>query len=259
MKIAVMSPSRDQGITTVSVLLGLTLAQTQGQSVCLTHSGMDSFSLDSYLGISKYNDKTKSITQIIRLLETHAISGNDIADYCTKIENNFELLNTAAPDVNGEESAKLLKFVIPNLNHDIVITDVKTELWEETTQQTLQTADVVIIVLSQNIQTVKKLEAWKASEYYAAIRGKPTMYIINKFDGYVSSFRDFTKQAGLKHIQCCKISYSPYIKRTANLGKLHTLLPYIIERDVRVCELNNDLKECMQVIMAHMGKRCNWR
>ena len=85
------------------------------------------------------------------------------------------------------------------------------------------------------------------------------MYVINKFDGYVSAFPDFTKQAGIKHIQCCKLSYSPFIKKTANLGKLHTILPFILDRDVRVCELNNDLKECMQVITAHMGVKCNWR
>jgi cellulose biosynthesis protein BcsQ len=259
MKIAVMSPSRDQGITTASILLGLTLAQTQGLSVCLTHSGLDNSSLEAYLGISKYNDKTKSITQIIRLLESHAIAGDEIADYCTKIENKFEILNTAAPNIDKEESAKLLKFIIPNLKHDIVITDVETELWEETTKQIIQTADVIIIVMSQNIHTINKLEAWRESEYYNCIRGKPTMYIINKFDGYVSAFRDFTKQARLKHMQCCKISYSPFIKKTANMGKLHTIIPYILERDVRVCELNNDLKECMQVIKAHMGERSNWR
>ena len=259
MRIAILSPSRDQGITTVSIILGLTFAQTQGMRVCLTICGMDNSSLEAYLGISKYDDKTKSITQIIRLLESNSISGDDIVDYCTKIEERFEVLNTSAPNVDRDESAKLLKFVIPNLSHDVVITDVQTELWEETTQETIKTADVVIIVLSQNIHTVNKLHAWRESEFYHSIRSKPTVHIINKYDGYVSAFRDFTKQTGLKHIQCCKLSYSPFIKRTANLGKLYTILPYILERDARVCELNLDLKECMQVMMAHMGERCSWR
>ncbi len=259
MKIAVLSPSRDQGITTVSALLGQALAQTQGLTVCLTHSGLENYDLESYLGQKNKEDKTRSITQLIKLLETNSINGNVIDEFCTQIVHNFEFLNTVTTNISREVSSKLLKTVIPNANHDIVITDIVTELWEDSTQQVIQLADIVIIVLTQNLNSIKKLEKWKKSDFYDFLKGKPTMYIVNKYDSYISSFRDYTKKLYLKHIQCCKISYSPFICRTANLGQLQTLLPYIIKKDTRVCGLNNDIRECMQVIMAHMGEQFNWR
>jgi len=259
MKIAVMSPSRDQGITTVSILLGQALAQTQGLTVCLTHSGLQNNALESYLGQKNIVDKTKSISQLIKLLESNSIGGNDVGEFCTQIVHNFDFLNTVETNINDEVSARLLKFIIPNVKHDVVITDIVTELWENTTQQVIQLADIVIIVLSQNLLTVEKFNAWKESEYYNLLKGKPIMYVINKYDGYISAFRDYTKKSSLKHVQCCKISYSPFICKTANLGQLQTLLPYIIQKDLRVCELNNDIRECMQLIMAHMGEQFNWR
>lgn len=259
MKIAVMSPSRDQGITTVSILLGQALAQTQGLTVCLTHSGLQNTALESYLGQKNIKDKTKSITQLIKLLESNSINGNVIGEFCTKIVHNFEIINTDATNINVEVNAHLLKAVIPNVKHDIVITDIVTELWENTTQQVIQLADIVIVVLTQNLLTVNKFENWKESEFYSLLKDKPIMYVINKYDSYISAFRDYTKKASLKHIQCCKISYSPFICRTANLGQLQTLLPFVIEKDIRVCQLNNDIRECMQVIMAHMGEQFNWR
>jgi cellulose biosynthesis protein BcsQ len=259
MKIAVMSPSRDQGITTVSILLGQALAETQGLTVCLTYSGLQNTPLESYLGLKSTGDRTKSVTQLMKLLESNSISGNDIGEFCSKIAHNFDFLNTVNLDKNDEDNIKLLKFIIPNVNHDIVITDITTELWEPATQQVIELSDIVLIVLTQNATTAEKLNVWRSSGYCRLLKGKPIMYVVNKYDGYISAFKEYTRKYSIKHKQCCKISYSPFICRTANLGQLHTLLPYIVKRDIRVCELNSDIRECMQLLMAHMGEQFSWR
>ncbi|WP_105614124.1 hypothetical protein [Vallitalea okinawensis] len=259
MKIAVISPGRRQGATTVSVLLGVALAQTQNLRVCLTHTGTYSESINTFLGLKEIQDKTRSLTQVIKLLEANAISGEEISDYCIKLGANLDIINTASHALSQADSDRLLSFVLQNLKHDVVITDVTTEFYEETTQGVIDSSDLVIMVLTQAKDILKKFELWRQSNYYKKLQDKGLIFIVNQYDPYVGAFRDMTKHLGLKHRRCCKIAYSPFIKRTGNQGKLHTILPYIMDKDVRVIELHNDIKECLHVITANLGMPMDWR
>ncbi|MDQ0885046.1 cellulose biosynthesis protein BcsQ [Paenibacillus sp. V4I9] len=260
MKIAIISPDRKQGGTTISVMLALALAQTQNLTTCLTYTGNDNKAVASFLGLKTLEDKTRSLTQVIKLLEANAISGDEISDYCLKLPGvpNLQIIDTASDTISNEDNTKLLKFVIENLNHEMVITDVATEIYDEITRSVIDNSDLVVMVLTQSRDVADKLKYWESVGVMDYLNKKGLVFIFNQFDPYVEAFRDTTKRINLRHRRCAKISYNAFIKRTSNMGKLQTILPYIIDKDPRVIELNNDLKECLMIILANLGRKTIW-
>lgn len=260
MKIAVISPDRRQGGTTVSVLLALALAQTQNYRTCLTYTGNDNLSIMGCLGLKPFEDKTRNLTQVIKLLEAHAISGEEISDYCIKVPGvpNLQIIDTASDTISDEDNSKLLKFVIENLHHEIVITDVATEIYDDITRAVIDQSDLVVMVLTQSRDIGNKLKYWETAGVLEYVNNKGLVFIFNQYDPYVEAFRDTTKRMGLRHRRCAKISYNPFIKKTGNQGKLQTILPYILKKDPRVIELNNDLKECLMTVLANLGRKTVW-
>lgn len=260
MKIAVISPDRRQGNSTISALLAVTIAQTQNLTTCLTYTGNHNHSLSNYLGIKSLEDKTRNLTQIIKLLEASAITSQEIQDYFLKVPNvdNLQIIETASDNISDENNSKLLKFVIENLNHQVVITDVTTEIYDEATQNVIDSSDLIIMTLTQSKEVGDKLVAWESKGILDYLNKKGLVYIFNKFDPHVDAFRNSTKKLNLKHRRCAKLSYNPFIKKTSNIAKLQSIVPYILDKDPRVIELNNDLKECMLVILSNLGRRTIW-
>jgi len=260
MRIAVISPDRKQGCTTVSILLALALSHTQNIPTCLTYTGNSNLSLAGAIGLKPAEDKTRNLTQVIKLLEANAITGEEIQDYCIKIPGvtNLQLMDTASDTISDEDNTKLLKFVIGNMNHDIVITDVATEIYDDVSRAVIDNSDLIVMVLTQSKDVRERLQYWEAAGILEQLNQKGLVFIFNHFDPYVEAFRDTTKRMGLRHRRCAKISNNAFIRRTANMGKLQTILPYILSKDPRVIELNNDLKECLLVVLANLGRRMSW-
>ncbi|WP_268624608.1 hypothetical protein [Paenibacillus alvei] len=260
MRISVITPDRKQGGTTVSVLLALALAQTQQLTTCLTYAGNDNKSISSFLGLKAIEDRTRNLTQVIKLLEASAISGDEIQDYCLKVPGvpNLQIIDTASETISDEDNAKLFKFVMENLNHEIIITDVVTEIYDEITKSVLENSDLIVMVLTQSKDVGDRLKDWESAGIMKELNHKGLIYIFNQYDPYVEAFRDTTKRMRLRHRRCAKISYNAFIRRTSNMGKLQTILPYILAKDPRVVELNNDLKECVMTVLANLGRRTTW-
>ncbi len=261
MRICVISPDRRQGNSTVSALLAASLAQTQNYSTCLTFSGSHNHSLESMIGLQTVEDKTRNLSQILRLLESNAISEEDVRDYCVQVPviPNMQFIDTTSETVSEEDSSKLLQYVVSHLSHEIVITDVTTEIYDDVTKMIIEQSDLVVMVLTQSKDVWEKLAFWKQSGWMEMLNKKGLLYIFNQFDAYVDAFRDTTKKLGLRHNRCAKISYNPFIKRMGNMGKLQSIVPYILDKDPRVIELNHDLKECLMVILANLGRRTAWK
>ncbi|WP_239617494.1 hypothetical protein [Cohnella mopanensis] len=260
MNIAVISPDRRQGGTTISVLLAVALAQTQNLSTCLTYTGNNNKAMAGVLGLKSTEDMTRNLTQVIKMLEANAISRDEIQDYCIKVPNvpNLQVIETASETVSYEDSAKLIRFAIESLNHEIVITDVTTEIYDEVTQSVIDNADLIIMVLTQSKDVGDKLAYWETAEVIKHLNAKGLVYVFNQYDPYVEAFRETTKRLGLRHRRCAKISYNPFIRRTSNRGNLQSILSFILDKDPRVIELHNDLKECIMMILANLGRKTVW-
>ncbi|THF74756.1 hypothetical protein [Cohnella fermenti] len=259
MRISVLSPDRKQGGTTLGIMLALAMAQTQSYTTCLTYTG-NSPTMANFLGIRAAADKTRNLTQVIKLLEASAISGDEIMDYCLKVPGvpNLQIIDTAADRISAQDNAKLVKFVIENLNHEIVITDIGTEIYEDISRSVIDNSDLIVMVLSQSKETGDKLKTWESAGVMDILNRKGVVFVFNQYDPYVEAFRNTTKRLGLRHRRCAKLGYNPFIKRTSNIGKLQTILPFIMNKDPRVIELHNDLKEIVLTVLSNLGKKTVW-
>lgn len=258
MKIAVVSPAHKQGASCVSALIALAFAKTQDKHVCLTYTGSNK-EISNYLGLSsEYTDKTRTASQIAELLKVNAIKPDDLAEYCEKVGNNLDLLKTEINYLDSIDSSKLMEFLVGSLPHEIVITDITTDIFEDVTKKVIEKSDMVLIVTTQDGKVNEKLKAWMASEHFKLAQSKGTLLIVNKFSSIVGNMKPYNKM-GFKSSRLAKIHYNPFIIKTANMGQLGTLMDYIVNKDSRVIELNQDIKELLQVICANAGFKAQWK
>lgn len=270
MNISFISPDRRQGVTTTSLLVALALARTQNTTVTYTYTGDSSSSLETFLGVEAETDITRSINQLVKLMESNIVKEDEIENYCTKIPDvkNFMVLNSASSTISPEENNDLVKMAIKNLNTDYVVTDVTTEIFEDVTKEVIEESDLIVMVLTQSRDIWKKVKIWEEALWDPSKEDSPTImeklnskgliFIFNRYDSYVEAFRSTTKNFNIKHRRCCKITQNPYITRMSNIGKLDQIIEYVIEKDYRVIELNNDLFECVTVIQTNLGRRTLW-
>lgn len=257
MKIAIYSPVRRQGSTSLSILLGTALAAKTTLKTCLTYTGTESDTFNMFLGLRQYADRTKSINQMIKMLQANAISGEDISDYLHKVVENIDLMHTSSDKTKKEESEILLSYILSHLPHNLVITDVNSEPYEETTQKVLGEADLVVVVLSQGVDVIDKFKRWKESSYFPD--PSKVVYVINRYDANVSAIRNVCKLIGVKYNKVAKLSMNPMIRKQSNEGKLGDLMTYILERDIRVIELANDMRDIALLVGGNLGIRINWK
>ncbi|GKX28630.1 hypothetical protein SH1V18_11100 [Vallitalea longa] len=256
MKVAVYSPVRRQGCTTLSVLLGSAIAQISNMKVCLTYTGTESDSYNIALGLNQIEDRTKSLTQVIRMLEANSITGKEVNDYLTPLTDNLDIMQTSSDYITTEESGKLLTFVLNNLTHELILTEINSEPYEDSTKAILSNADIVVVLLSQGMDVINKYKAWKKSELFP----DPTkvVYAMNYYDPNISALRDVAKIMGIKPNKIVKITNNPFIKKMTNLGSLHKLMPYIYNKDIRVISLNSDVRDLCYLVMSNLGIKIDW-
>ena len=61
--------------------------------------------------------------------------------------SQLQIIDTASETISDEDNTKLLKFVMENLNHEIVITDVATEIYDENTRSVIDNSDLIVMFL----------------------------------------------------------------------------------------------------------------
>ena len=94
MKIAVVSPADRCGATVATLMMGYTMAYTQGRTVRLCYTG-ENRAIKRYVGRdSTDRDVTRTISQVSKLLEAHAIPPEDLGDYCLKMGTNIDLMDS---------------------------------------------------------------------------------------------------------------------------------------------------------------------
>lgn len=255
MRISVISPVPHGGTTTASMFLAQSLAHTQSLSVMLTYTGTNR-RLCEYMGVSSMDDKTRSISQVVKLMESRAIGPEDLYDYSLKLYPNMNIMDTADPTLSDEDNAKLISYVFKNIKSDICICDISDEIYSETTQELFEVSDIVAIVIQPDRYSYDMFRRWRESEYWP--KKANIMVIVNNYNEEVAALRDISKQLGIPHVNVCKIHYNPYIMKYSNTGESLTMMPYVVQRDPRVIELNTDFKEMTQYVVSNLGIRFKW-
>lgn len=256
MKIAVVSPADRCGTTVATLLMGYTMAYTQGRTVRLCYTG-ENRAIKRYVGRdSTERDATRTISQVSKLLEAHAISPEALGDYCLKMGTNIDIMDSWDSSLTEEEVTSLLVFTFSRSVSDYIFCDLAYGIDDPTSQKVLDACDAVVIVSEPSVSSLSLIREMQESGYWP--KDKPCMILVSKYDAGIDSLDNMAKIAQFKKRATCKIHYNPLVTKYCNSGQLDTVVPYVIQRDPRVIELNSDLKECTQFFLSLQEAKIKW-
>lgn len=259
MKICVLAPFHDGGLTTVSALISDMLSRKCALPVTLTHTGSNDTSMSLYLNLESKKDPTQSLTSILKMIQNDQISGEDLKDYTIKCGNKLGVLDPNNKTVSESDANKLLDSVLEAVDNELAVIDIVTELYEESTEQLLANSDFFVCVLSQSEDVLHKMEVWMTSPLWESIQKKGVMYVVNKFNRHIGALRDITNKLNLRHVKVCKISYNPLIVKYSNTGRLLDVNTEILNKSPLFFQHYNELKDIVGVITQNLGLPMNWK
>lgn len=254
MKVAITSPLHRTGISTITSILSLTTTWTQQLRCAATYFG--SSDIPRYNGLDQKEDVTRSISQLAKLLQAHAIGPEDIMEYCVSTIKDNWILDTTSSIVTDRSKSEILTFVFDQMPVDFVYCDVNGELDDPTTQRLLETADVIMIVFEPYRNQLDEVKIYRESKYWP--KDKRILYMCNKYDDVVMPLRGVSRDLGIKHTDLCKLHYNPWIMRMCDEGKVLDIVKAVVQRDPRVIELNSDLLECLGFFMNITNNKVKW-
>jgi hypothetical protein len=209
--------------------------------------------LPKYLGIDDIKDPTRSIMQIVKLIDNGAIEDKDILDYAYSYTKNGWLMNLADPSLAGKDRQHIISHIYSRVPTDIVVCDNSEDIDSPLTQALLEDSDMIFIVVDMSMKCRQHLEAWLQSPQ---LKNHANVYIVvNKYNEVVYAVRTFAKIIGISANRVCKLHYNPWIMKCTVNNQLHTILPLARGLDPRVSNLNNDINEINQCVNGDMVLR----
>lgn len=201
----------------------------------------DDSTLPKYLGIESVSDPTRSVMQIVKLIDNGAIQDKDILDYTYKYATNAYMLNTSDTSIADTDKRQIINHIYTRTPSDIVILDNSEDISHPLTKAMLDVSDVVFVVVQPSAKAFERLKVWLT---YTGLKDKDSVYVIvNNYNEVVYSVRDLAKHMGLPARRVCKLHYNPWITKCCITGTLQTILPLSMNIDARVANLSNDIKE----------------
>ena len=256
MRLAVLSPLNRSGCSVITTMLAQAAALTQDMHTMVTYTSK-SRTLPLYLNLGAYlGDSTRSISQVVKLLQARAISADELGEFAIRVTANFYLMDTVSETITDEEALMVQKYVYTNVPHDLVICDVSEAIDDVSAQELIEVSDAICIVLNPDTVSVDMFRLWRESEYWP--KNKPYMVVINRYDDQVIGVRPYAKLCGIETKFLCKLHYNPMVVKACNENFLVDIVPYAYEKDMRVLTLRNDLKEMMSWITSMSGRKLVW-
>lgn len=243
-KIMLMSPLHNMGTTCVAIMMAQGITYSNKVSTLLYTDG-DSH-LPSYLNIPQNTDPTRSIMQIVKLIDNGAIEDKDILDYGYMYSKNCWMINVSDASLLDRDREQVVNHIYSRVTSDIVIVDNSEDIVSPLTHSLLETSDMVYIVVDMSPKCMVRLDQWLKSPQL--VDNRHVYIIVNKYDETVYALRTFAKKIGFPANRVCKLHYNPWITKCCTNGQLHTILPLARNLDPRVAALNNDVNEYIQSI-----------
>ena len=256
MKIAVLSAAGRCGATASILLMAAAIAETQDRAVRICYTG-ENRSLKRYAGRdADVRDATMTISQVSKLLEAHAIAPESLSDYCTKLAPNLDIMDSWDESLTEEEMVSLLTFTYSRNTTDYIFCDMAQDLEDPVAQSVLSVSDAVVIVSEPSKASLDAVREMQESPLWP--KDVPCMLLIAKYNEAIDSVSKLAKLSQFKLRSTCKVHYNPLITKYCSSGQLLTIVPYVIKRDPRVVELNNDLRECTQFFLSLNNAKLKW-
>lgn len=256
MKIAVFSPMSRSGLTAATLLMGYTIAFSQGRTVRLCYTG-DNQAIKRYSGTDTMEqDATRTISQVSKLLEAHAIKPADLGDYCVNLGPNIDIMYSWDPSLTEDEVTSLLQFTFAKTETDFTFCDLAYDLDDPSSKAILEECDALVAVTEPSYDSLRMIKDIKESHSWP--KDKPCALLISKYHEEIGSVKNLAKIAGFKLRNTCKLHFNPYIVESCNSGTLDTMTQFVLRKDPRVVELNSDLKECTQFFLSLSKSKIKW-
>lgn len=243
-KILVLSPLHNMGTTVVSSIVAQAMTFDNKTSTLLFTQQRSP--LPKYLDVSEIDDPTRSVMQIMRLIDNGAIEDKDILDYAFNYTKNGWIVNVADPTLSGADREQVITHIFRRVPTDIVVCDCSEDLDSPVTESLIELADMIFIVTDMSEKSTDRLTHWLKSEYFE--HHEHTYIIVNKYDEVVWSVRNYAKYIKSSANKVCKVHYNPWITKCTLNSQLNTLLPMVRDLDPRVAHLNSDVNEIIQCI-----------
>ena len=253
-KILVISPLHNLGSSTVSAMLNQALTFYNKTSM-LTFMQSDN-TIPHYLGIEEINDPTRSIMQVVKLLDTGALREQDILDYAHQYAQNSYLLNVADPSLTANDRLQLVTHVFEHAPTDVVIVDDSADITEQSVKDLIELTDMTFVVINMSDTAAYHMKVWMTE---TQLKDNPNIFVcVNCYNEVVSDMRNFARSIGMPANRVAKVHYNPWITKSAHLGQLQTVLPFAHDYDYRVAELDADFRDinrCLDsVILSKLKK-----
>ena len=244
----VTSPLHQMGSSVVAAMIAQGVTYNNKTSTLLFNE--KGSNLPNYLGIDDINDPTRSVMQIVKLIDNGAISDNDILDYTFKYATNAYMLNTASESIDAKDSIQIINHVYKRTPTDIVVIDNSADIMDNISQQLIEESDTIFVVVQPSSKSAARLKDWL---YHSNLKFKQNVFVVVDFyNEVIFSIRDLAKYLGLPASRVCKLHYNPWIAKCCIKGQLPTVLPLAMDMDPRVVNLNNDIKEFNAVINSEL-------
>lgn len=243
-KILIISPLSNIGTTTVSALVAQ-MATYDNKTSHLIYTDSES-PINEYLGVKNADDPTRSVMQIIKLIDSQALEDKDILDYGHQYVHNSWILNTADKSLSVRDKSQVTSYIFSRAPCDLSICDCSEDLQSELTLKLIDTADLIFVVCNTTRKSQIYLRSWIESPY---LKDQKNVYIIcNRYNEVTYSVRNFAKVIVQPPNRICKIHYNPWVEKCCNQRELATVIPKARNFDPRVVKLYRDAAEIMQCI-----------
>lgn len=246
MRAAVISPhTSNNGTTTLAMLIALELASS-GKLTCITHTKPMSDSFYKYFNFVGYQDKTSTPTQIVKILKAGDIAKDDVSDYCKKVTDNLEAFTNSSTNFSQSDMSFMLDYIAKSFPHEHIVFDIDSDGVDNL--DIIGSCDVVVLNINQSVSELSKFKLGK-EEYLSSFQGKPLVVVVNKFNSIKGSLKDVAKWMGIKKPNNWVILHeNPRVAWATNNGQLNQFYKKISQKDVRVMEINSDIKKIVSTI-----------
>ena len=256
MRISVLSPLNRSGCSVVATGIAQALAMTQDCTVTLTYTSRQR-TLPIYLSLQdEVEDTTRSVSLMSKLIQNRSISAEEIQEYLVKVDTNFYLLNTVSSTVTDAEALQVQKHVFMNSMNDVIICDISESIDDTNTQELIEVSDAVCIVLNPDNVSVEAFNVWRESDYWP--KNKAIFVVVNRYDDVIIGVRQFAKLCSISAKDVCKLHYNPYIIKACNENFLADIIPYAVNKDIRLMNIRTDVKELMSWCTHVMMRKLRW-
>ena len=244
-KVLVLSPLHNMGASVVSMMIAQGATYDNKTSI-LVYTEPTSL-LPLYIGVDDINDPTRSIMQIVKLIDNGAIADADIKDYAFTFAKNCYLLNIADKSLAEKDRIQVVRHVYSRVPTGLTVCDCSEDLNSKFTESLVEESDMIFIVIDSSQKAFQRLKLW-LQEPILKNNSKDIYIVINEYNEVVMSVRNLAKKLGLPANRVCKLHYNPWITKCCLNGGLATILPLTQEYDARVVNLKSDIDELNQCI-----------